>query len=110
MFMELAMRRLLTMCGVLVLSLFIFHVRLSAQNINATVTGRVLDADGAVVAGAKVTATNVDTLSTTTFETTTEGVYVLSDVKPGTYRIEVAKEGFKTAVRTGVTLHTQDSI
>jgi hypothetical protein len=61
-----------------------------------TVAGTVTDTSGAVVAGATVTLT--DTATNTPRSTTTNdaGRYNFADVNPGTYNIDVTKQGFAT--------------
>ena len=65
------------------------------QTTFATVTGTVTDQSGAVVAEAKVTATNVATGIETSALSNAEGVYTLSQLLDGTYRLRVSRQGFK---------------
>jgi len=58
------------------------------------ITGFVKDAAGAVVAGAEVKATQAATGGVHTATSGTAGEYTLPDLPPGTYTIEVSKEGF----------------
>src|ERR1700678_4555372 len=66
-----------------------------AQVVSATLTGTVTDSSGAVVPGAVVTATETNTGVSRTTQTRAEGVYSLPFLNPGTYRVDVDKEGFK---------------
>jgi Carboxypeptidase regulatory-like domain len=75
----------------------------------ATLTGIVTDTSGAILAGAKVNVTNVETAFVHSAVTTPEGRYHLPYLNPGTYRIEVEAPGFKRYVRDGVTLRTAES-
>ena len=68
-----------------------------AQSDRGTITGRVVDPSGAVVAGAKVTATNLDTNTTAEAETTGEGNFTLTQLQAAPYRVAVEAAGFKTA-------------
>jgi hypothetical protein len=68
------------------------------QAITGTVVGTVRDATGAVVSGAKVTARNVDTGTTSETVTGAEGNYTIPTVTPGTYDISAQMAGFTTAV------------
>jgi hypothetical protein len=81
-----------------------------AQMETATVSGRVTDQQGRSVESAEVVITNVDTNSSARQVSKTDGLYVLSGVKPGRYRISVTKGGFQTINLTNVVLNVQDSI
>jgi hypothetical protein len=64
------------------------------QNQGALV-GTVTDSSGAVVAGAKVTVTNVATSIASTIATDDQGAYRLSFLAPGNYVISVGAPGFR---------------
>jgi len=66
-----------------------------AQVVSATLTGTVTDSSGAVVPGAMVTATETNTGVSRSTQTSAEGVYSLPFLNPGTYKVDVDKEGFK---------------
>jgi hypothetical protein len=80
------------------------------QTETATVSGRVTDQQGHLVEGAEVDITNVDTNLSLKQTTKTDGLYVLSGLKPGRYRITVKKAGFSIINLTNVVLNVQDSI
>ncbi len=65
-------------------------------------SGTVLDANGAVVPGASVDATNTQTGVTIRTVSSEFGLYVFPSLPPGTYTINVEKPGFKKLVRTGI--------
>jgi hypothetical protein len=66
-----------------------------AQSTSAgIITGRVTDPQGAVVAGATITVTDMSTGSVRTTVTSGEGLYVLPDVPPGRYTITAKTTGF----------------
>src|SRR3954462_10947386 len=65
-----------------------------AQAEQGTITGAVVDASGASVPKAKITAVNQATGATATAETTDEGYYRLPYLLAGKYRVSVQKEGF----------------
>src|SRR5215472_4208351 len=73
-------------------------------HVNGTITGTVTDPSGAVVAGVRVTATDVATNASQSTVTNASGVYLFSDVAPATYTVMAAKEGFRTCVGNGVVL------
>jgi hypothetical protein len=67
-----------------------------------SIQGVVLDASRSALPGATVTATHVATDVVTTRKTTESGVYVLSPLVPGEYRVTVALDGFQTTTREGI--------
>ncbi len=102
--------RLRTYVGVLVLALAVlFCGRLNA-GVTASISGTVTDASGAAVAGATVTATNVDTGIATTQSTNGQGYYSFQSLALGKYTIEVQQKGFKVYQKTGVVLDVNDAL
>src|SRR6202162_830172 len=77
-------------------------VSLSAQTFRGTILGTVTDAQGAVVAGAKVTVKNVGTGLERTTETSADGSYALPELPIGTYTVTITLTGFQTSVTTGL--------
>jgi hypothetical protein len=73
-----------------------------AQQTTGTVQGKVLDQTGAVVPGADLQLTNVETGLSLRQQTSAEGVYVFNLVPPGLYRIKAAASAFKNSETTGV--------
>src|SRR3954469_18600210 len=70
----------------------------------AELNGRVSDESGAVLPGVTVTATQTDTGFTRSVVTDGNGAYVMPNLPTGPYRLEVALQGFKTYVQTGIVL------
>ena len=64
------------------------------QTITGSITGLVTDPSGAVVAGAKVTATNVLTGVVTPTVTNPSGIYSLRFLQIGQYKIRVESSSF----------------
>src|SRR5437773_11050494 len=62
------------------------------------VTGRVTDPSGAVIPGASVTLTNVNTNAVRNVVTTEVGAYTLPSIPPGSYRLRTELPGFKAAL------------
>src|SRR5262249_47664477 len=62
--------------------------------------GTVTDPGGAVVADAQVTVTNEVTGETRTVTSQQNGAFLVPLLQPGSYRIEVAKTGFKKATKS----------
>ena len=75
-----------------------------SQSITGDILGTVRDTSGAVVPGAKVTLTAVDT--GIKFEATSDpgGDYLFAQLKPGRYAVEASKEGFETATISDIEL------
>jgi hypothetical protein len=81
-----------------------------AQLDTATISGRVTDASGAVVAGATITIVDVDTNFTSDSKTNSEGFYRVPSLRPGPYRLTAGNPGFKTYQRDGLDLRVGDSL
>jgi len=81
-----------------------------AQSPNATITGIVLDPSGAAIAGAEVVVVNDATGVQYTTRTNGEGIYVVPNLPPGTYRIQVSNSGFKTIIKPDIAIHVQDAL
>ncbi|HWB87393.1 MAG TPA: TonB-dependent receptor [Bryobacteraceae bacterium] len=73
-----------------------------AQGDRGTITGTVSDPTGAVVAGAAVTATNIETGAHYDTVTTSTGNYTLSSLPAGGYDITVSAPGFSKFVQHGL--------
>ena len=79
-----------------------------AQTPNAAITGFIDDPSKAVIPQVSVTAINTQTGARTQTFTNKEGVYALPALPPGSYRVEVDKQGFRGIIEEGITLHVQD--
>lgn len=87
----------------------VFSVFLSfAQTPNGLITGRILDAAGAAIPKATVTATNLETGVKTPAAVTSEGVYQIPNLIPGNYRLEADASGFKHYVREPIEMRVGD--
>ena len=84
----------LSILSALLLAL-VFSVQLShAQGTTASVSGTVSDPSGAVVPGAKITATNTATGLTYLATTDGAGLYRIPQLPPGSYTLQVSSSGF----------------
>jgi hypothetical protein len=70
----------------------------------AELNGRVTDESGGVLPGVTVTVTQTDTGFTRSVVTEANGLYVISNLPTGPYRLEVSLQGFRTYVQTGIVL------
>ena len=70
----------------------------------AQISGTVQDATGALIPGAEVTVTQIDTGANRLAVTNETGSYVLTSLPIGPYRLEAVLPGFQTFVQTGIVL------
>ena len=75
-----------------------------AQGDQARFAGTVRDSSGALVGGATVTVKNERTSEERSQVTTNTGTYLISNLKPSTYTIRAAKDGFTLLEYTNMTL------
>jgi hypothetical protein len=73
-----------------------------AQTSRGTVTGTVLDPTGAVIAGARVTLTGVETGVRLSTDSNVAGVYRFDAVDLGVCELKVARQGFRTYLGSGI--------
>jgi hypothetical protein len=92
--------------GALFCSLF----PLAGQEARGTLLGRVSDPTNAVIVGAKVEATNIETGVRYTSTTNGSGDYLLPFLIPGAYTITVETRGFRTYTRTGIAVRESERI
>jgi signal transduction histidine kinase/ligand-binding sensor domain-containing protein len=81
---------------------------LRAQSTNASLAGRVTDPSNAIIVGASVAAISDDTNIRHETTTNTSGEYYLGNLPPRSYRIEIAKTGFRTLAGTAVGMLLED--
>jgi hypothetical protein len=75
-----------------------------AQEFRATLTGTVTDPSGAAVPNANVKATNIATNSVKETKSTSDGIYTIPLLEPGSYTVEASAAGFQTLKRPDITL------
>lgn len=85
-------------------AVFLLCSQCRAQIATAELSGNVLDASGAAVPNATVTATNVETAIAHKTVSGKNGDYVLTDLPPGNYSLTVEAPGFRKLEQTGVEL------
>jgi hypothetical protein len=81
-----------------------------AQSPDGTISGTVFDPAGKVIAGAEVTVVNDATRVQDYTRTNNDGLYVLPNLPPGSYRLQIARPGFKTVIKPDITLNVQDAL
>ncbi len=83
---------------------------LFAQSPNGNINGSVSDPSSAAVVGAEIIAVNDLTRVQYTTRTNNEGIYLLPDLPPGPYRLQISKVGFKTIIKPDIILNVQDAL
>ena len=68
------------------------------------ISGTVTDATGAVIPGATVTATSMDTNAAFAGRTSGNGGFIINSLPPGPYSISVSASGFQNYIQQGVTV------
>jgi Carboxypeptidase regulatory-like domain/TonB dependent receptor len=81
-----------------------------AQSPNGVLNGIVVDASNSAIVGADVIAQHDTTGVQYSTKTNGEGIYVLPNLPPGTYRLQVSKFGFKTILKPDIVVHVQDAL
>jgi hypothetical protein len=81
-----------------------------SQDTRGTITGRVTDPSGAIIAGATVVVSNTAMGTKTNVSTNSEGLYRAPLLSPGLYDVEVSSPGFKRAVRSAVEVRVADRL
>ena len=92
----------------LVVIVVAFALPLAAQSPNGSINGLVVDSSSRAIAGADILVINDLTGVKYSGKTNAEGIYVLRDLPPGPYRLQVAKIGFKTLIKPDIILNVQD--
>src|ERR1039458_6025189 len=84
---------------------------LDAQAVSiASVTGRVTDEQGALVAGAQIKMTAVDTGAIYNAATNSDGIYTIPSLPIGAYTLESTVPGFQMYVQSGILLRVNDHV
>src|SRR5690349_20551959 len=76
---------------------------------SSTINGTVTDASGAIIPGARITATEVETSLSREAVTGAEGLYVISSLRPTRYTLTATAQGFRQFVQTGVVLMADET-
>lgn len=86
----------------LIAALLSFSLVAVAQTSRGTVAGTITDPNGAVIPGATVILTNLETTVTRTTTTNDEGFYRFDAVDLGSYSVQVSATNFGSATKTGI--------
>ncbi len=95
--------------------LFIFAITMLgtsafAQSVTGTISGVVIDPNGAVVPGATATLINDKTGDKRNQVTNESGRFNFASVQPGNYSLKIEHEGFETLLRTKVVLSANEDL
>jgi hypothetical protein len=74
---------------------FVFGANGFTQVINATLSGTVTDASGALIPGVEITATQTGTGVVSTVVTNESGTYRFASLQPGPYQVRASLPGFQ---------------
>src|SRR5882757_5861338 len=99
--------RIVGRVGLLLAASLITNFALGQNANTGEIKGTVIDSTGALVPGATVTITNVDTGVSIVSTTNSAGIYDAPSVPTGLYAITFSKTGFKELLRKGITLQIQ---
>lgn len=87
-----------------------FSAPVAAQSTFGSISGSVTDASAAAMPDATVTLTNSATAAKQTVTTRQDGLYSFVDLTPGSYVLEVEKQGFKHFKRDPVVVQVQQAV
>ncbi len=82
----------------------------NGQTTTAQVSGSVMDANGALIPGTSVTATNIDTGFFRKTVSNSTGIYTLNLLPPGRYKIVFEKPGFSLRTDENIVLTVGESL
>ncbi len=83
---------------------------LYGQAVTGSLLGTISEATGAVIPGATVVITEVDTNISRSVVANEDGNYVFTNLKPGVYRVEAENTGFKKTVVDRVEVQVNSSV
>ena len=75
-----------------------------AQSDRGTITGTITDQAGAVIPGAAIEVTNINTGAVYQVQSSSTGNYTFSQLPAGKYQMSSSVPGFKQFLRTGITV------
>lgn len=96
--------------AVLILLLLLSGSSVDAQSPNASIRGIVLDPDSRRIPDAEIIVVNDATGVKYVTSTNGDGFYVVENLPPGPYRIQVSKFGFKGIIKPDISLNVQDGL
>lgn len=100
----------MTISARLVAMLFFVSVYAWGQAFTGTITGTVTDPNGATIPNANVRARNQATNDTRNQTTNAEGLYIFSQLPPGTYEVSVEMAGFRKSIQKDAELRVNQTL
>ena len=94
----------------LLIGLCLASGRARSQSTSATISGGVTDSSGRFITDASVDIANDVTGVIYSVKTNSSGIYYIPILPPGTYHVQISKQGFKTIIRPDVVLNVQSAI
>jgi hypothetical protein len=91
-------------------TLLLFSVPALAQSTAGRILGTVTDQSGAAVPGATVVVTDVQRGTSRRLMTDDSGGYVVPELQPGIYKIQVEAKGFKTTERPNIVIEVATDV
>lgn len=83
---------------------------MEAQSIFGAIQGTIRDESGAVIPRALVSSRNVATGVKTSTSSNEAGIYLLGELRPGAYDVEVEAPGFSKAVQRNIAIRVEDRV
>lgn len=77
---------------------------------NGAIRGKVSDSSGAIIPGAKVTATDTNSSKTYSTSSNDEGVFLIENIPAGNYSIRIDANGFKSSIYSGIQVRARNLI
>ena len=103
-------RSISQLCLISLISSMIVAKAWPQSSVKTTIVGTITDTAGAVIEGAKVTATSEATGSAVSVSTNEAGRYTLLDLAAGKYDLAVEKTGFQRCVSKEVALDPAQTV
>ena len=92
------------------LAMFCLGTPVVGQTVTGTISGTVVDPNGAVVAGANITLLNEQTKDKRDQVTNESGRFTFASSQPGIYSVKIEHEGFETLLRKNVVLSANEAL
>src|SRR6185369_7319186 len=98
------------MLGIGLALLLLPGASLQAQVTSGSVSGTVLDSQGAIIPGAKITLVDELQATTRSMSSSSEGIFYFTPVLPSTYTVVIESAGFKKFEKKGIKVSPGDRV